>query len=350
LAKLPSLQVLRGIAANLVVTYHLFLVDEKFTGGTLPHFLYYGTAGVDVFFVLSGFIMAAVAGQNVGPVQFLWRRVLRIYPTYWIVSLIVLAVSLTSPELVNSSIHEPISVWRSFLLIPQRTLPLLAVGWTLIHEMYFYVIFALILFFRVSVRAGLMVWALSLGIGWLLIPSAEIASSPVLRLVMSPLTAEFMMGAAVGLLYRNTGVHTARAAGAAGLFGLVASIGILAPALALDDGPSLEMWRVVLFGAPSALIIYSLADLKLRAPTWCWAGLVALGDWSYSTYLVHVLVVAASGRIIAFGVPAGAGAAVLLVTAGLLLANLAGAALFYGFERPVLRASKCFPSWKSRPT
>jgi len=216
--------------------------------------------------------------------------------------------------------------------------------------MYFYVIFALILFFRVSVRAGLMVWALSLGIGWLLIPSAEIASSPVLRLVMSPLTAEFMMGAAVGLLYRNTGVHTARAAGAAGLFGLVASIGILAPALALDDGPSLEMWRVVLFGAPSALIIYSLADLKLRAPTWCWAGLVALGDWSYSTYLVHVLVVAASGRIIAFGVPAGAGAAVLLVTAGLLLANLAGAALFYGFERPVLRASKCFPSWKSRPT
>ena len=69
MAKLPSLQALRGIAANLVVTYHLFLVDEKFTGGTLPHFLYYGTAGVDVFFVLSGFIKAAVAAQNVGSVQ-----------------------------------------------------------------------------------------------------------------------------------------------------------------------------------------------------------------------------------------------------------------------------------------
>lgn len=70
MAKLLSLQALRGIAANLVVVYHLFLVDQRFTGGTLPNFLYNGIAGVDVFFVLSGFIMVAVAGKSVGPVQF----------------------------------------------------------------------------------------------------------------------------------------------------------------------------------------------------------------------------------------------------------------------------------------
>jgi hypothetical protein len=92
----------------------------------------YGIAGVNPFFVLSGFIMVAVAGCNIGPIEFLWRRATRIYPTYWLVSLAALAVAIVATTIVNSSIQVPISLWRSFLLIPDRTLPLLAVGWTLL--------------------------------------------------------------------------------------------------------------------------------------------------------------------------------------------------------------------------
>ena len=71
MSQLLTLQATRGIAANLVVFSHLFLVEAKYTAaGVLPAFALYGMAGVDVFFVLSGFIMVAVAGRNIGPMQF----------------------------------------------------------------------------------------------------------------------------------------------------------------------------------------------------------------------------------------------------------------------------------------
>ena len=83
--QLRTIQVARGIAANLVVFSHLFLVETKYTAaGVLPAFTLYGIAGVDLFFVLSGFIMVAVAGRDIGPIEFLWRRATRIYPTYWL--------------------------------------------------------------------------------------------------------------------------------------------------------------------------------------------------------------------------------------------------------------------------
>src|ERR1700757_1478274 len=139
MSEIRTIQTARAIAANLVIFSHLFLVQARYTAGTvLPAFTLYGIAGVDLFFVISGFIMVAVAGRDRGPIEFLWRRVTRIYPTYWLVSLAVLATALLAPTLVNSSITTPISLWRSFLLIPDRTFPLLAVGWTLVYEMYFY--------------------------------------------------------------------------------------------------------------------------------------------------------------------------------------------------------------------
>src|ERR1700687_1501828 len=108
MAKLLTLQVARGAAANLVLAHHLFIVEAKYSvGSVLPSFTFYGIAGVDVFFVLSGFIMVAVAGRSVGPLQFLWRRACRIYPTYWLISLAVLAVTLMAPAMVNSSINAP---------------------------------------------------------------------------------------------------------------------------------------------------------------------------------------------------------------------------------------------------
>ena len=81
MARLLTLQVTRGVAANLVVFSHLFIVQTRYTGGDiLPAFSFYGIAGVDIFFVLSGFIMVAVAGKSTGAIQFLWRRAVRIYP------------------------------------------------------------------------------------------------------------------------------------------------------------------------------------------------------------------------------------------------------------------------------
>jgi exopolysaccharide production protein ExoZ len=336
LAKLLTLQVARGVAANLVVISHLSVVDAKYAGGALPPFAFYGIAGVDLFFVLSGFVMVAIAGRDITAGQFIWRRAARIYPAYWVVSLVVLAVSLVFPTIVNSSIQGPISIWRSFLLVPQENFPLLAVGWTLIHEMYFYLVFALLLFFRIPVPTGLVMWSAFLILCAVLSPPNYIAASPALLVLMSPLTAEFMMGAMVGVLYRHGATRWALGVGTAGLLAIAIAILFAAPALSLAKNTHLDAWRVVLFGVPAGLIVYALAAWELRTSPQAPAILVALGDWSYATYLVHVLVLSALGRLIALVALPGIGATLVLTGFGIVATNLAGGAMFWFFERPLL--------------
>lgn len=336
--KLLTLQAARGVAANLVVLSHLFIVEDKYThGSVLPSFSFYGVAGVDLFFVLSGFIMVAVAGRGVGPWEFLWRRAARIYPTYWLVTLVVLAVTILAPQIVNSSITEPISIWRSFLLLPARTPPLLAVGWTLVHEIYFYLVFALFLALRIPVLFGLVAWGLVLLTVTVIMPN-EIAASPVLSLLTSPLTAEFMMGAIVGLLWVRRRTPRATIVGVIGVASFAFSLVYLAPAISLATNAYLNAWRALIFGIPSALVLYALAAAEHRTKSvvsqkW----LVTTGDWSYATYLVHVLVISAIGRVLALFVPAGGiGASLLLISVGFIAANLAGALIHILFERPTL--------------
>ena len=98
----------------------------------------------------------------------------------------------------------------------------------------------------------------------------------------------------------------------------------------------LDAWRVVLFGMPAALIIYWLAALEQKAVQTPARLLVALGDWSYGTYLTHVLVLSAIGRIIHALTQPGATSSVALIAIGFLAANLVGAFVFRFFERPTL--------------
>ncbi|MGA7389932.1 MAG: acyltransferase [Pseudolabrys sp.] len=344
MARLLTLQVTRGVAANLVVLSHLFTIEAKYTGGQiLPTFSLYGIAGVDIFFVLSGFIMVAVAGKNIGAVQFLWRRAARIYPAYWLVSLLVLATSLAEPTWVNSSVTAPISLWRSFLLVPDSTLPLLAVGWTLIHEVYFYLVFAVLLALRIPIPTGLLGWGLGLLIV-IVLGGDYLTSFPVGRVCTNPLTAEFVMGAAIGVLYDHKPMRGAGWACAIGLAMLAASIVFVAPALPLANNTHLDAWRVALFGIPAALIVYWLAALEQNAVRVPAKLFVALGDWSYATYLTHVLVLSALGRTIHAFLPSGTMSSFVLIVFGVLAANLVGAFMFRFFERPTLRVLRSFGS------
>jgi exopolysaccharide production protein ExoZ len=348
MARLQTLQVTRGVAANLVVLSHLYIVEARYAGGEiLPAFSFYGVAGVDIFFVLSGFIMVAVAGKSTGAVQFLWRRAARIYPPYWLVSLVVLATSLAQPTWVNSSAAGPVSLWRSFLLVPDSTLPLLTVGWTLIHEVYFYLVFAVLLALRIPIPIGLLAWGLILLLVTIL-GGDYVASFPLGRVWTNPLTAEFMMGAAIGVLYNHKNMRGAAWAGATGIAMLGTSIVFVAPALSLANNTHLDAWRVVLFGIPAALIVYWLTAVEqstVRIPARL---LVALGDWSYATYLTHVLVLSALGRIIHTLAPYGALSSLVLIVVGIPAANLAGAVMFRFFERPTLGMLYRFGSSRSK--
>jgi exopolysaccharide production protein ExoZ len=334
--RLLSLQVMRGLAANLVIFSHLLTIQTKYTGAFLPGFALYGIAGVDLFFVLSGFIMVAVAGTGIGARQFLWRRAVRIYPVYWVVSAVVLATSLIEPAWVNSSFQAPTSLWRSFLLVPDSGLPLLAVGWTLVHEVYFYLVFAVFLSLRIGIRAGLVGWAVAL-IVLKILANDTLAGSPLWHVWTSPLTAEFILGAATGVLYQRKSMRGGTYAGAVGIALLAMSIVFLAPALSLVENPHLDSLRVILFGVPAALIVYWLVAREQGLAPVPRGLFVALGDWSYATYLTHILVLSAIGRLIHAFAPPGLTSALLLTVVGVVGANVAGAWICKYFERPSLR-------------
>ncbi|MGO8924425.1 MAG: acyltransferase family protein [Xanthobacteraceae bacterium] len=347
MARLLTLQVVRGIAANLVVLQHLTEFEPRYAGAELPAIAHYGDLGVDVFFVLSGFVMVAIAGRNVSALQFLWRRAARIYPTYWLATLVILAVAVTVPGLVHEQLAS-IPLWRSFLLIaatPKQ--PVVSVGWTLVHEVYFYLVFAAILMFRIPILAGIAAWGGIIIIVTMLSPQ-YLVTSPVLEMATSPLTFEFMMGLVIGVLWLHG--HTPRVlvtAGAAVPAALVAMLVLLIAVhyhffaqqtFPFGNTPYLVEVRVLMFGIPIALILYSLVAYERHFPRRLPALLVALGDWSYSVYLFHFMVLSALGRAVFLLFPEHSGyASVTLFVVGFSVVNLAGAAVYVLFERPTLR-------------
>lgn len=292
-----SLQVLRAVAAIAVTVFHLSFVEKKYLPGDplLGEIATHADAGVDLFFVLSGFVMTTLTRRTTSDatsaMRFLAARAWRVLPMYWLFTTLVVVLMAAAPNVVNSSYGNQ-SILASYLLIPHTQLPVLAVGWTLVHEAYFYLVFAFAL--AVVRRQGLTLYLL----GWAAV--VAIASglegpdfSPVRALITSPLTIEFIVGALLGLHWRRLPRRAGIVLSGIGL------IVVLAAALTLpgSPSPSPNAWlRVACFGLPCAMIVAGVVLLeesqRFRAPRW----LVSLGDCSYSLYLSHVFVISLVGR------------------------------------------------------
>lgn len=350
--KFESIQVLRGIAALLVVAAHLQVIEQKYGHGgvILPVWLEYGKVSVDLFFVISGFVIATVTrGQFKSwraAGHFLFQRMTRIYPPYWLYSAMVLLLWLFRPDMVNASQGHQINIVASFLLLPQDFPPLLIVGWTLIHEMYFYVAMGLLmLVVRERVfPVALALWALVVIVGQLycVIDTGENVS-PWIRLIFHPLTLEFVGGAGIALLLNGNIRGNGRVIMDVGIIGFTfAAIWLYAGDTALDtDG----WWRLLFFGLPSLLVVHGAASAeiagKARFPTM----MRKIGDASYSIYLTHILVLSAIGRAWAqIAVPEAINHAIVLAT--MVLATLIVGLLSYRWvEVPILNAIR---TWKTR--
>jgi peptidoglycan/LPS O-acetylase OafA/YrhL len=340
--KFKTIQATRAVAANAVMLSHLLIVEHKDGHGftVLPERSHVGAYGVDLFFVLSGFIMAAIASGESWR-GFLVARATRIFPPYWFYSGVVLIVALIAPGIVNSSFAHAPSLWRSFLLVPDTVEPLLAVGWTLTHEAYFYLVFAALLATGYVNIGGLCAWAVVVIAVRLALPIAPTQeAAPVLAVVLHPLTLEFIGGACAGLAVRS-GVTT-RA-----VLAFVVGAGTLIVFLGSADNPSslvtdTAQWgRVLKIGFPFVLMVYGLAATERAGganhlPDW----VVRLGDASYSTYLTHVLVLSAIGRCFAFLPVHNFPIEVFFVAVCIAGTNAAGLLSYRWLERPALFFSR----------
>lgn len=340
--RLEHIQSLRGLAALMVMFSHLYVIDQKYnTYPLLPEGLLFGLAGVDIFFVISGFIMVYITNKWTQPSwarvpEFLFARMSRIYPLYWGVSAALLIVYIIRPDMVFSSSPGNPNLIKSLLLFPDKTFPLLEVGWTLIHEIGFYIIFAGLLILRKSLRIwGLLVWASIIIITAL----TGITNTSIITIYMlSPLTLEFIAGGIIGWFFIQV---PSRFLPLITILALLSSFAaILAYNIIGDQGLIARHWtRTLTFTVPASMIVMLLA-LRDKDGRGCPKAFVKLGDWSYSLYLTHILTLSLLGRIWAkLGVQSPLLGFIAIVF--MSIAAVAVAGLTYKlFEYPALSLSK----------
>ena len=292
--RLHNVQALRGIAVLLVVFLHTYATEKKYSPDQiLPDFLQLGAMGVDIFFVISGFIMVTVTHNKPAQwqlaTQFLISRATRIYPAYWLISALLLCISVFFPGITTPLTSDSFFVIRSFLLYPQEHLPLLMVGWTLIHEMFFYLVFTVLLLLPTKLRYGcLLLWAAGTVMGYQQWHPA--VTQPELALLFNPLSLEFISGCFLGLITQHFRIPLARTVFCSGIVALAVIWAVWINQSA-DPIPT-EMNRFYYFIAPCVLMTLGCVAMDqhgLRLSRW----LEILGDASYSIYLTHILVLSA---------------------------------------------------------
>lgn len=314
-AKLLGLQILRFGAAFAVVLFHIGSGYQLEFGNTANHFAF-GAAGVDVFFVLSGLIIAMTTDPVRGCWHFCRRRLVRVVPLYWSLTLGIALIGLAAPSLLNSTVVTPETVLKSLLFIPYERpngamQPLLFLGWTLNYEMFFYAIYAFCLLLgQKSPLAPLLIVTL------LVVAGRIFTSDNVLwNFYTNPILIEFALGVGIYLVYsRNPEWFAGRSA----------ALGVAAAAsfILLRTTPGVP-WLIA-SGLPAVLLVSAFVGVVPGPSRWL-ALLVLFGDASYSLYLSHPYVIQLLSKLspadlpVAWQIPLGAVTSLICIGASVLL-------------------------------
>lgn len=328
---LSNIQILRFFAAVAVLVGHagdLFMPSTAYLRA-IPW-----SAGVDIFFVISGFVMTYLTQGQLGrpgaPRTFLIRRIIRIVPPYWLFTTLMVVAVLLLGDYVHNTEVSGVSLVTSYLFVPWPRVadgqlnPLLSQGWTLNYEAFFYLAFAAALLFR----RGL--WWLA-GAFLLLVAVHPFipAALFVLTFWTNPIILEFLGGVALALLFLRG--HRLAWWGSLCLVALGVAVFLITEPV--EPG---AFRRVIHVGLPSLMLCASLALASEPAASGTIRrAMVTGGDSSYTLYLSHTFTLNA-GAILwrRFG-----GAAPEVSMALAILAAIAAAAIVYRWmERPVTDA------------
>ena len=324
--KYLSLQVLRALAAVAVVIYHAQGLCHKYASGpskTEAVLGEFGSHGVDLFFVLSGFvILYTIHKTNSSAAGFLVRRVLRIVPLYWVLTLAMLIfVLLLYPH--NMLDPWPVFESLSFAAYSFHTRPpLLFVGWSIEYEVFFYLAVTVALLLALPVYRSISLLFLTCYAGLhLFVPAAALPGN-FGYFLGNPLLFEFVIGL---LLAELTVRGRPRTLDSAIVLATVAS------SIAIEG-----LGRLVLAGVPAAVLVWA----AVRTERWSCRyrvmhSLAKVGDASYSIYLVQVLALPAVGKLVARFLPELPPDLLVLVAVVLVVA--VGMLIYRSIERPLLK-------------
>ncbi len=329
-----SLQVFRAFAAMLVMVQHLNIALITYFNGTVTNetLMPLGYAGVQFFFVLSGFIIyhahRSEALERSQLPRYLAKRACRVLPLYWLVTLALLPAFYLIPSFGEDYHRSFSALVSSLLLLPQSHDPHLTVGWTLIHEGFFYVFFSLFFLTRYF-RHLTLAWALAIGFhhltpggGWLI------------DFVLSPHNLLFLAG--IGIASKQDWIKehlSGRALFSLGIGGAV--IGLITALMRVE-----EIYPTLFFGASALFLVMASATGGIEPLFARQRLLVFLGAASYAIYLIHFPLMIALSKVLAAVDQSGA-LPLVLVIAFLFASGIgAGVVLHLWVEKPLLAASK----------
>jgi exopolysaccharide production protein ExoZ len=345
--RFEGLQILRACAALMVVVYHtlyemslssLYPSERVLVSQLMPWM-----AGVDLFFVISGFVMVYASRhlfEETGAWHvFLRRRIARIVPLYWLVTLVFLGMLLIKKNTAEITFSQIVSSF-AFFPFPHANgniQPVYTLGWTLNYEMFFYALFACVVGLRwqravLTLLIAMALWV-ALGFAISLPQPFEFWSRPILL--------EFGAGMFLGAIWLR-GVHLSPMS----VITLMVT-GILSLILASPTGTQTGWNNVLFLGLPCALLV---ASAVLGEQERCFVAIhrvrflrkvmIAQGDASYALYLVHPFLVKAFfavfmemnvGSILPFGVTFA------LV---LLLCGCVSVVIYHTLEMPLTRFAR----------
>jgi exopolysaccharide production protein ExoZ len=333
-SKLQSIQYLRGIAAMGVALTHastsLFNGDSAIIPFTI------GAAGVDLFFVISGFIMFyTTASDQVSPTEFYARRFIRIVPLYFALTTFCFALARVAPGALRSVSADPYDYFRSVLFVPFNNLklgtvePVLAQGWTLNYEMFFYLVFGACLLLTRTTRivACFLIFLILSVIG-----SFLTSSNAVVHTYTDSLTMEFAFGMILGYVVTTRPQVLIVVVGGAVI--ATAAIALLQVRL-----PGVPLARFVAAGIPASAIVATALWLDRDGRVPHVPLLMLLGNASYSIYLTHGFSLGAMRRVWPMFFDSNlisTNAAFMGI--GLVVTSAVGVAIFKYLESPVTEA------------
>ncbi|VIO65770.1 hypothetical protein CI1B_08770 [Bradyrhizobium ivorense] len=328
--QLLTIQYLRGVASVMVVLHHirnpwpnLYNPLETFD---------MGEAGVDIFFIISGVVMY-VSSRVESPAVFVGLRLIRVAPLYWVLTLCAVGLLLlfggAKPGLALAN-----DVMLSAMFVPHHSSifsgtiwPVLNPGWTLYFEMFFYLIFAIGLFFRKPLLISLCLISLLVVFGFFVSTDESIFHTYTHPLLMytHPLMLEFAAGIVLGWLFLNGKIPNVWLLLPIGFLALFAAHVVRLPYLFLQNGLCAALIMVGAIAAERSFRIRDIGWLRL------------LGDASYSIYLTHALTLFVVRRLFLRlpleGVLQFASFAIFAAAASLLV----GFVVYFKIERPMTR-------------
>ena len=289
--KLNNLQVLRGLAALAVAYAH--------TTWAPPGWRPFGFFGVEIFFVISGFIMAMTVGRH--REAFFRRSLIRILPLCWAGTLLIFLIAISYPHFLRSTRPDAAELVKSLLFIPFRNgsgeiSPILFTGWTLNYEMYFYAILAISLLLKVT-RPLLLTSALIAAATVACFPFRQ--SLPVAEFYSNPIVIEFLAGLLAYHIYSNVLsirlplLYVLRLTVSIGLLSLI----FVDEALTRFSPAEYMVYRPWTLGVIAFVVVLRATLLSRAGSDIKQTFLILLGDASYSLYIVHPYVENLAARV-----------------------------------------------------